>query len=254
MSLIHGFMGLFFPANCLGCRSKLDRFGLCTPCLHQLTPRVGPRCTLCDMALRTLKSSHICGRCLDNRPIFDAAFGVFEYSGPVGRAIRYGKYARIPEAIGYVADQVTCALPEALIADPPDAVIPVPSHWRRVYLRGCEPPLIIAEQVSQRLGCPTKATFMKRVVNTMEQAALDIKARRRNVASAFRCRPEPPADVLVVDDVFTTGSTANAVARTLRVMGSTRIRVLCAAYVDPPHTRAISDGTHVTKERHSGRH
>ena len=40
---------------------------------------------------------------------------------------------------------------------------------------------------------------MKRVVNTMEQAALDIKARRRNVASAFRCRPEPPADVLVVE-------------------------------------------------------
>jgi len=191
------------------------------------------------MALRTLGKGHICGKCLDNRPCFETTYGVFEYDGPAGRAIRKGKYAPLPEAIDYIAKQTAAHLPAGLMESPPAMIIPVPLHWRRIHQRGFNPPLIIAHAVARALDRPLKSRLLRRSKHTAEQAGLDEKGRKRNLRHAFKCRKHIPGDILIVDDVFTTGTTARAIAQTLKRAGCERIRILCSAYVDPPNTRPV---------------
>ena len=207
--------------------------GFCEPCTHLLVPRVGARCTLCDILLQTVGGGHTCGRCLDFKPQYDQVFGLYEYSGPIGQALKYGKYGRMPAVINRVAQHVANNLPNELFNEPPAAIIPVPSHWMRIQKRGLDSALIIAQRMAKTLNVPLKKWAVKRTINTVEQAGLDVKARRRNLKGAFRCTSKVPRDILLVDDVFTTGATAHCVSKGLRKMGAERIRVLCAAYVDP---------------------
>ena len=234
MGLTDDFLCIFFSIFCPGCGSKVRKMGLCEVCAHQLTPRTGGRCGLCDLAFGTIEGSHTCRRCLLRRPVFDRVFGIFEYSGPAGRIVRQGKYSRCPELLGWLGEQSAEVLPAALVEDPPAAVIPVPIHWKRRLNRRFDAPLWCAQPIASALNIPLMNHMLRRTRATQLQTGLSDAERRRNVRSAFALREEPPLDVLLVDDVFTTGSTADAVSRCLKQGGCRRVRVLCSAYVDPP--------------------
>ena len=194
--------------------------------------RKGSRCVICDVTFGAPGPAHQCGRCLDRRPRFDRAWGLFDYTGPVGDALRRGKYGGRPEAIEGVGQLVGVHLPAALACAPPTTVVGVPLHPRRLAERGFSPPRLLAWYVARSLGVPLRRRGLRRVRHTPPQAGLNDTARRQNVRGAFAVKSWQPNDVLLVDDVFTTGATVDAAAAALRAAGAARVRVLCAAYVE----------------------
>jgi ComF family protein len=116
-----------------------------------------------------------------------------------------------------------------------DVIVPTPLHWWRRWRRGFNQSELLAREVSRRTGAPMRAALV-RARATSTQAGLSNSARRRNVAGAFRARGASKAwagqNVLLIDDVMTTGSTAAACATALKRAGAARVALLTIARVD----------------------
>lgn len=113
--------------------------------------------------------------------------------------------------------------------EPPDCVVPVPLHRRRIAQRGFNPAVTLARELARTRGVPLAATALRRVRDTESQTGLGRAERRANVRAAFRARPGLPARVWLVDDVVTTGATLEECARALRRAGARQVVALCAA-------------------------
>jgi len=138
----------------------------------------------------------------------------------------------------YGPDQTLGAVLAELLADRMpvdtdyDVVMPVPLHRRRLLRRGFNQSALLAAAVTGRLRCRLDVATLIRVIATPPQTAQDLDSRRRNVHNAFAVRyPERVAGlkVLLIDDVFTTGATANECARVLRAAGAHIVDVLTVA-------------------------
>lgn len=226
-----GFLDLTWPCACLCCDEPIERPGFCDGCAMYVEPRDGPRCVQCDADLPTAGPAHHCGRCLALKPRFDRVHGLFDYAGPVGDAIRKAKYGGRVDGQRALTRATAAWIPQSLQEDPPHAVIPMPLHRARLKRRHDDLPVQIAGVVARALRVPLMAGLTRRIRDTPPQAGLNEKARRSNVRGAFATRRVPPEDVLIVDDVLTTGATADALARCLKRAGALRVRVLAAAVV-----------------------
>ncbi len=239
MPILRRVFGVFFSTKCVGCGLETPVLGLCKACITRLTPRRGTRCPLCDRLLGIRGKGFKCGDCLRRAPKFERVFGIYDYESPAGRAVSFGKYTQCPEAIDWIGRRVAENCPLTLLDDPPDVVMAVPLAWKRIIERGFNAPQVIAYRVAQVLGRPFLNQGLKRTRHTPVQTGLDVQARRRNVRGAFSVTKKLPTNVLLVDDVYTTGSTVSEVSAVLSRHGVTRIRVLTACYVDDPNHRPI---------------
>lgn len=106
-------------------------------------------------------------------------------------------------------------------------IVPVPLHHSRERARGFNQ----AELLAARLGLPIEKKLLGRRKNTPSQTGLSRNERKRNLAGAFEARGDVHGKVIVVDDVYTTGSTMNEIARTLKRAGAERVEVLTVARV-----------------------
>lgn len=118
-------------------------------------------------------------------------------------------------------------------------VIPVPLHPRRQRERGFNQ----AELIASRLGRPMAGHLLYRRKNTPSQTGLTRNERKRNLAAAFEARGQVRGSVIIVDDVYTTGSTMNEIAKTLKRAGADRVEVLTVARVANDLYRAEETGT-----------
>jgi ComF family protein len=113
---------------------------------------------------------------------------------------------------------------------PPDRVVPVPLHPRRLRQRGFNPACVLARAVARDCGARLEPVRLRRVRHTASQTGLDRRARRRNVAGAFRAEGDASGRVWLVDDVVTTGATVAACARALRAAGADEVKAVCVAW------------------------
>ena len=110
-----------------------------------------------------------------------------------------------------------------------DGIVPVPLHWFRRLTRGYNQTDILASLLSKRLGIP-KITCLRRMRRTRQQAKMNKEERRRNVRRAFVCKTSPAGRrLLLLDDVFTTGSTLKAATEALLEGGASSVCVLTVA-------------------------
>ncbi len=115
-------------------------------------------------------------------------------------------------------------------ASPPDSFVPVPLHHTRLRRRGFNQSLEIARVLSRRLGTPFDARCLKRIRASVPQTALPAKQRLQNPKGTFALRRAPRGrSIAIVDDVMTTGATANEAARVLRKAGVEHVEVWVAA-------------------------
>ena len=113
----------------------------------------------------------------------------------------------------------------------PDALVPVPVHKTRLADRGYNQAFLIAKELSARTGIPVREDLIARIKKTAAQKELTFEERRRNIQDAFACsgNEKAPSIVVVVDDIFTTGSTLGTIASILKEQGAEKVYGACVS-------------------------
>jgi ComF family protein len=215
-------------SDCVLCADRSTDL-VCMACASAL-PATAHACARCAIALQ---SNDVCGRCLHEPPRFDAAIAALQYRFPVDRLMQRFKYAG-DLAIGRWLAVALARRVRAL--DRPDLVVAPPSTNERLRSRGFNPALEIAKAVARDLGVRCAIEGLERARDTAPQPGLGRRERERNLEGAMRCRLALDGlHVALVDDVMTTGATANAAAKVLKACGAARVSVWVAARTPEPN-------------------
>lgn len=209
-----------FPARCAGCGSGPWPF--CPTCRDQIVPLTPPWCERCGAP--TVRSLEGCSDCPPDA--ISVARAPFGFDGPVRRAVhrlKFGGWRSVADALAAAMVEVW---PEAEWM--PDAVTWVPLSRRRLASRGYDQAKALALAVAPRLDVPA-TPLLRRIGDPGPQARRGGSARREAMRRTFACAGDPPARVLLVDDVLTTGATGAACAEALRTSGAVEIGLLTAA-------------------------
>lgn len=221
----------FLPLACPWCgrllASGAAKTDLCRACLEGILAAGGNRCPRCSRPHATLSASHHhCEPCLRTPPAFEKVHLVGLYQGSLKQAIHTFKYRDDPALAASLGRMLADRLSEALDDFQPERIIPVPLHASRLRRRGYNQALELAKPVARILRVPLAAKLLERVRPTLPQQGLEARARQTNLHQAFALRtPLDNADVLLVDDVMTTGATARECSLALRRGGAGRIRI-----------------------------
>jgi ComF family protein len=166
-----------------------------------------------------------CGDCRRGDHAFDFARSLFVFTEPMRGILHHLKYSgrvSLARPLGrQLRDQFVDEGFRATVA------LPVPLHRSRERERGFNQAELLARQLGLRVDCK----LLRRRKNTPSQTGLTRSQRTINLSAAFEVRAKPPECVVVVDDVYTTGSTVHEIARTLKRAGTTRVEVLTVARV-----------------------
>lgn len=211
------------------------RVPVCAACLKSPEPLSADYfCSSCRTPFQNgfpLDEDGRCALCRTGQRGFDAAYCFGSYEGVLRKLIQLYKYSGMRPLAATLSGLLSSALPRDQRFD---LVTPVPLHWWREWRRGFNQSELLAAEIARRTAIPMIRT-LARVRATANQAGLSNRARRDNVAAAFRCRRVKQIEgkhVLLIDDVMTTGSTAAACARALKRAGAERVSLLTVARVD----------------------
>jgi ComF family protein len=228
-----GFLDLLFPPLCIACREPAASTGFCAGCWSRIQFLDGPVCRHCGIPFDVPLEDAACAVCLTRPPAFDQARAILRYDEVSRLPILSLKHADRLDLVPGFAQWLERAGRE-LIQDS-DIIVPVPLHrfrlWRRRYNQAAE----LARALSRRTGLPLDTGALIRSRSTPSQGAMaSARARRRNVLGAFKVAERARIDgrrVLLVDDVVTTGATAEAASRALKRAGAVKVRILALARV-----------------------
>ncbi len=242
-ALRESVLGFVYPPHCLLCREPLDEpDGLCSACWATLGIINGPRCLRCGSP----GVSDPCANCTDKVFVFTRLYALTPFSQSVQRLVHMLKY----QGQTVAAQTLGRALGRMLAGEPLAAarpvVVPVPLHGSRQRERGYNQSVLIARAMAPLLDLSVQERALKRVRATETQTALDSAERGVNMEGAFRGRRDDlvrDRPVLLVDDVVTTGATANACAAALLEAGASEVAVAAVAcpYFDADKTDAHGD-------------
>jgi ComF family protein len=235
--LIRHAVRFFLPADCAACGVPLttDPVPLfCKTCWETIVPLRLARCSQCDRPLPspvalTYSPTHRCHHCTVRPPAYRKAWTLYPYLPPLQDAICLFKYRGKVSLAKPLGRLMLDMLPAALDAD---LVIPVPLHPTRLREREFNQSLLLADQVAKHVNIPLSFTNLVRTTQSEPQSTLSRKERMKNLRRAFAVRhPQSIAQkrILLIDDVFTTGTTVNECAKVLRKAGAEEIFVLTLA-------------------------
>jgi len=236
-SYVTSLLSELFPARCIVCHETVGHgtgrrsSDICSGCLQEM-PRNEHCCPRCAVPLtEDHPNGVICGRCIRQPPAFDYSYSLFRYEGTIVSLIHQLKFS---QKIGHARSL------GALLAEGsaeyirkngiPDGLLPVPLHRRRLRQRGFNQSSEVARSLASRWSRPVLFDEVKRGRKTESQTGLNAKQRKKNIRGAFTLAREVSFDhVLIIDDVVTTGSTVNELARLLKKTGVKRVGVLSVA-------------------------
>lgn len=225
-TLHHEFRQLYsklVPIPCRLCGTPSNYQSICQACIEDL-PQLGETCPRCASPIR---HAYLCGTCLHQPPEQDSSFSLFPYHDPIDRLIADFKYHDKLYLSDLFARLMRDKLPKQVL---PDLLIPIPLHSNRLRQRGYNQSLELAKALSRQLGIPNSHHHLIKLLDTKSQASIPFKARKKNIQDAFQViQSDVPAHIALIDDVLTTGHTANAAAKPLRKAGATRIEVWTVA-------------------------
>jgi ComF family protein len=225
-----------FPSTCKICRALLEAPAekvLCQNCLDKIVPLRAPFCPACGRFFDGAGESHTCSACLNQAPPFSAHRSSARYRGHLKDALLLFKYRRYRVLGVNLAGFVVEALKkEDGLWTGVDVIVPVPLHRRRRWDRGFNQAEVLAREIGRLKRIPVESRVLIKVQNVPPQTSLERDERKSNVRDAYRLdRAErlQGKTVLLVDDVYTTGSTMRECAGLLKNGGVKDVRAVTVA-------------------------
>jgi len=227
--MLDAILNLLFPLACILCKAQVRerRWGpVCPPCWSRMQRLQPPFCPQCGMPAPFIEG--LCSACRIREHAFDFARSALVFNDPFREVIHHLRYSdRV--SLAYPLGMLLC---ECLEREgfQGHVVVPVPLHRKRERRRGFNQASLIAKPLTTLNRTIDTATLRRRK-DTPSQTGLSRSQRALNLAGAFEVRGPVPECVIVVDDVFTTGSTLHEIAKTLKRHGAKRVEVLTVARV-----------------------
>ena len=228
-------LDLLFPPLCHVCKRYIPAAGdihICPVCRELMPPIIAPLCIVCGIPFVGAGNDHVCGRCITSPPRFDAARAALAYEGASRDLIHAFKYRNKTHLRRPLALLIMEMLSEFIHSRRPDLIMPVPLHRKKLSSRGFNQAVLLGEILSQRLMIPHERRNLRRIRWTEPQVNLAVHERRTNVKGAFAIRDSALVNgrrVLLVDDVLTTGSTAEECGKVLKAAGAVDVTVITIA-------------------------
>jgi ComF family protein len=215
---------LVYPPRCAACGAGVDAEPFCPVCAEAIDP-VPPGCLGCGLPGPLAG----CSACDADPPAFDAVRAAALFGGPLADAIHRLKYGSRPA----IARPLGAWLARAVALPPDAAIVSVPLGRARRIARGYDQAALLADRLARAARRPRLRTVLTRIRETPPQVGRTRTERARNVAGAFRATSAARGrDLVLVDDVVTTGATANAAADALRRAGARSVTVVALARAD----------------------
>ncbi len=233
-TLLRPILDFALPPRCPGCGAITpEPHHFCLDCWSQLAFLGDPCCAICALPFDyDAGAGALCGGCAAERPRFDrlrAAVAYGEISRAVALKLKYGGRPGVAETMARLMRRHLDREGEPLL-------VPVPLHRWRIWRRGYNQSALVATALAKDAGLDVRLDLIRRVKATPPLKAMSPKARRDALRGAFRVDPARKVEVkgrriILLDDVYTSGATANGCARVLKRAGAARVDVLCWARV-----------------------
>lgn len=231
-------LNFVLPATCLACDTFVEAGlapALCGDCWLDLTFHTGPQCRTCATRVDAVFTAAElqCGVCLTAPPAYTSAKAAFVYDGAARTLILALKHGSKRACASFLAGHMLAHLPNVLDQA---CLVPVPLHTARLRQRGFNQSLALAQHLGRLADVPVHVNAVQRIKNTPSQGTMSRRHRARNVARAFHIpRPQVLAGrhVILIDDVITSGATANALAAICMKAGANSVCILAAARALP---------------------
>ena len=222
------------PARCGGCGTIVDEVhSFCADCWKQVEFLGDSGCSTCGLPLEAT-DAELCGACVAKPPRIQRTRSAVAYddlSRSIAIRLKYGRKVALARTMArYMAPLVRSQDGDAIL-------VPVPLHRSRLWRRGFNQSALVAAELARATGLRLDPALLKRTRRTPALKGMSLSQRRRTVAGAFGIDPAAELEgrtIVLVDDVLTTGSTANACARALQRAGAGRVELVSWARVVRP--------------------
>ena len=218
-------MDWIFPRRCPVCDDIVSLRGelICPECRGKLQYISDVRCCRCGKQL-TDASKEFCYDCAHKNHLFERGVALYDYRSISDSIYRF-KYKDRPEYAQFYGEDLASKLAADILPWHPDALIPVPLHASKFRKRTYNQAELIAREIGQHLDIPVYADLIKRVRKTRPQKELDSAGRQKNLEKAFIMGRNDVKlkKTVIIDDIYTTGSTIDAMASVLLCAGVEKI-------------------------------
>lgn len=217
----------FFKKRCLICHTGIaDQSDLCEGCVeHMRALKPVAQCRCCG--IRLVQVQAFCGKCQQSPPYFNETHAVWAYDTLSAHLIHrlkfYEDFTTLPFLVTEFADMLKAAYQNRVL---PEVIMSVPLHYFRLFRRGFNQSEEISKRLAKVLSLKLQSNDLKKIRATQRQLALHIDERAKNLQEAFRVDKKGVyQSVALVDDVMTTGATANEIAKMLKQAGVAEVHV-----------------------------
>lgn len=214
---------MLYPQTCCFC-GKISDKEICEQCSKKITYITEPVCKCCGKPIRDA-NKELCYDCACNEHFFEQGKSVWVHEGPVRWSLYQFKYHN-RRIYGITYTKELFRIYRGKIMDwNIGVIIPVPLHRKRKRQRGYNQAEIIAKQLGKLMGIPVDVKMVKRKRYTRPQKSLNSKERKQNLKHAFEIKSgiKIPRNVLIIDDIYTTGNTIDAIAKILKEKGAQKV-------------------------------
>jgi len=238
LKIIHKIIDFIFPPQCYICKEMLHgENGLCFKCISKINFITNPKCYYCGRPFefklsQNEKSKHLlCAKCLTKKPKFDRCISAVRYDNISKKLIlpfKHNDKTQLANLMGKIMFNTGKELLKET-----DIIIPIPIHFTRLLKRKYNQASLIGNIISKLSKKEIQHNNLVRIVATKSQGHLNQEQRKQNIHNAFTVRNPKNIKgktILLIDDVYTTGVTANECAKTLKKHGAKKVFVLTFAH------------------------
>lgn len=221
MAVKDKLLDLIFPRRCVVCDEITDRPGkaLCSKCQGKILYIKEPCCMKCGRQLKSSEQEY-CVDCRKKKHYYIQGTSLYDYGSMSDSLFRF-KYAGRMEYADFYGRELAARRADWLSVVNPDVLVPVPVHSSRKRKRGYNQAELIAEKLSRYSGIPVNASLIRRERKTQPLKNLSYEERQNNLKRAFKIRQNDVklSTIVIIDDIYTTGSTIDAIAQAFMEAG-----------------------------------